>query len=237
MVHFVLSFTIFWRLVLAHLIADFTLQTNRMAAWKRESFWGTLAHSLLFGLCAAILCWPQTINSWQIFGARVVLPGWVVIFIIMALHFCEDQWRVLAIRKHEKEDSFAFFVWDQGFHIGVIALLSPAFAGVMEKWVLLAILAVFATHFLTIFIYYLEKRTIGEAQIVTGEKYWFMAERLAIMSAVMLPGWWAASFIAVWLIRPAASGVGGRFYFKTKSFFGNLIALACGIIARCVMNA
>ena len=58
MINFILGLTIFWRLVLAHLLADFSLQTNRLAAWKRQSPLGTLVHSVIFGMCAAVLCWP-----------------------------------------------------------------------------------------------------------------------------------------------------------------------------------
>ena len=35
---------IFWRLLLGHLLADFTFQSNFINAWKRKSIWGMLGH-------------------------------------------------------------------------------------------------------------------------------------------------------------------------------------------------
>jgi hypothetical protein len=49
---------IFFRLVLAHLLTDFVLQTNFIANWKKRSFYGVLAHSFTFfilGLSIVIL--------------------------------------------------------------------------------------------------------------------------------------------------------------------------------------
>ena len=37
---------IFWRLILAHFLADFTFQTNAVASWKRQSVWGMAVHVL-----------------------------------------------------------------------------------------------------------------------------------------------------------------------------------------------
>ena len=50
---------IFWRLVLAHLLADFTFQTDFIAKWKRESIFGGLIHSFIFFVCASLLCFAR----------------------------------------------------------------------------------------------------------------------------------------------------------------------------------
>jgi hypothetical protein len=222
-IDFMLSLTIFWRLVLAHLLADFTLQTNRVAAWKRESLWGTIMHSAIFGVCALALCWPYTTALWHLYFGHIVLRGWAIILILMMLHFAEDQWRVSAIVKHTKEDSLAFFVWDQGFHIGTIFLLSPAVVAPVEKWVMLAILAIFVTHFSAILIYYLERFKAGEAQLQTQDKYKLMAERFCIALAMVIPGWWAAGLAALWVLR-------------SKSIAGNILALSAGLLTRYIIH-
>ena len=48
---------IFWRLVLAHFIADFTLQTNKRGQWKRVSRWGMIVHVLCHPLMYLLFCW------------------------------------------------------------------------------------------------------------------------------------------------------------------------------------
>ena len=49
---------IFWRLVLAHFIADFTLQTNKVAQWKRVSQLGMVVHVLCHPVMYVLMCWP-----------------------------------------------------------------------------------------------------------------------------------------------------------------------------------
>ncbi len=238
MLEFVLGLNIFWRLFLAHLLADFTLQTNRLAAWKRKSPAGTSVHSLIFGLSASVLCWPYTVRTWHLYFGHIILPGWAIILILTALHFAEDQWRVSAIIRRGKEDSFAFFAWDQCFHAGVIFLLSPAPVAPVEKWVMLAIIVVFVTHFSTILIYYLEKLIMGSASMEPKEKYKQMAERTCLAAVILLPGWWGFVFASVWTARSgilALSNSGRPAHIKGLG--GNVLALLAGIVARELLYA
>ena len=48
---------IFWRLVLGHLIGDFTLQTNYIAAWKRRSVLGMVVHCGIHPVIYAVFLW------------------------------------------------------------------------------------------------------------------------------------------------------------------------------------
>ncbi len=46
---------LFWRLLLAHVIADFPLQTDAVFAIKKEKRWGVFLHGTIFGLVAILL--------------------------------------------------------------------------------------------------------------------------------------------------------------------------------------
>jgi len=183
---------IFWRLVLAHLLTDFTFQTNLVARWKRENVWGGIFHSFLFTLTSFVLNWPYLTNIWINFHqSTIILQGWVCIILISISHFLEDEWRIWTITKLNSPDSFYFFIWDQFIHLVLIFTFSPILMGpIIEWWVFLGILLILLTHFSTIFIYFLEKDVFGKAEVPSGkEKYLPMIERITITIGIFLGGY------------------------------------------------
>jgi len=207
---FLISFTrkvkrffmdLIWRLVLAHFISDFTLQTNRIARWKRESMWGVLFHSFIFGAVGLLLTYNRANEIWVTLGG-IKLNGWGCIATLTALHFLEDSWRVWTIVKFSSPDTFGFFLWDQFIHYLMIFIFTPLDASITpEKWVIIAIIYILATHFTTIVIYYIEKDIIGTAVIRTDHKYYSIIERLVIVSLFLLPGSWWLFMICLWIVK------------------------------------
>lgn len=91
-------------LVLAHLVADFALQTNKICKDKAEKKWESLYHYghalVVFGL------------SWLVvFDANF----WWCALIIGVSHFAIDMW------KSYRLENVSWFVLDQILHLGVIA--------------------------------------------------------------------------------------------------------------------
>jgi hypothetical protein len=81
-------------LVLAHLVADFVLQTNaivadKVAAGRRRSWRGLMAHCSLVGVCLV----PVAIA----FGP----PGLVFLMLVTLSHVAIDRWKVTATRHAE----------------------------------------------------------------------------------------------------------------------------------------
>jgi hypothetical protein len=227
---------IFWRLILAHLLTDFTFQTDRIADWKRRSAVGGLVHSGIFLVCAAVLTFGHLGEAWLTIGGTVVIRGWLALLLLTFFHFCEDEWRIWTIREKNSPDSFAFFLWDQLIHVMFIFVFAHADeGGVTEPWVLLAILLILVTHFTSIFIYFLEKDVFGRARLVPREKYVSMAARLVTASIPLLPlafypvilVAWVAVLSAVTLKRGHASWI--------DVVAGNILAVIFGLIARHVL--
>ncbi|MCB4791324.1 MAG: DUF3307 domain-containing protein [Elusimicrobia bacterium] len=227
---------IFWRLILAHLLTDFTLQTNFIAKWKRETVWGCIAHSLVFMISAGILCYEYLTATWVTIGPNIIIYGWMAILFLTIFHFFEDQWRIWTIQKLDSPDSFPFFLWDQFIHVIFIFVLFPQNGGLFpEKWVLLLILFILTTHFTTIFIYYFEKGIYGQAQIPLGRKYISMTARLVIAMTLLLPGKWALSFIVIFLADEIYHRLTNKQEFtRVNWMIGNLLAVIFGLIARYV---
>jgi len=221
------------RLVLAHFLADFTLQTNYIARWKRENVSGGIAHSLIFFACSIVLCYARLGQVWVTVGSLQV-HGWIALAALSFLHFCEDEWRVWTIKRLGTPDSVWFFLWDQCIHLILVFVFAPLGPGRgLEKPVLLAILFILVTHFSTIFVYYVEKGVLGSADIETQEKYYSMAERLVIALALLLPGWWALAVIGILVFK---------FFFSRKFWevtrlnlaIGSALSVLFGLCARYV---
>ena len=124
---------IFWRLVLGHLIADFTLQTNYIAAWKRRNLTGLFVHCIIHPLIYSILLWNYLGQVWIKIGP-VELTGTLCLFIIFASHFIEDHWRIWSVLKNNSPDNTFFYLWDQVVHYAVIFAISPAIEGSASKF-------------------------------------------------------------------------------------------------------
>jgi len=180
---------IFWRLLLGHFIADFTLQTNKVAQWKRVSRWGMVVHVLCHPIMYVIVAWPYLSWTW-VHLQGVSLNGWACIVLIALLHWIEDELRVWCIR-HGTRDSTAFLLWDQCVHLGVLLALSPSLYGrTGEPWVLAAIGAVLLAHFTSVLIFFVENDRGGSSTVLAKNKYYYMVERLIIASLFLLPMPW-----------------------------------------------
>jgi hypothetical protein len=181
---------IFWRLILAHFIADFSLQTNRIAQWKRSSEWGMLVHILTHPVVSVVLVWPYLSQPW-VQTPWFSINGWVAVSLIAVLHYLEDEWRVWSIQHTGSPDSTGFFLWDQVVHYTVILALSPtAITSPTPDWVMVALCFVMLAHFTSVLIYFIENDLWGKSNVLEGKKYNFMTERIVGAALFLLPGMW-----------------------------------------------
>lgn len=231
---------IFWRLVFAHMLADFTLQSNKINEMKRASSLGMALHVLTHPILYFAFTFGFWGSPWLKLGA-VPIYGWLAIALITLAHYTEDIWRVWTIRRYgDSTDSALYFLWDQTFHLGTIFVFSALGANgnilFPERWPIFGILLVGATHFSVVLIYFLEKDFFGKDFPPIREKYLAIGERLAaFLTIVFLPGIvFAWTLAAAFLIVPRL--------FIQKSWdnipkfswaLGAFLSLACGFLARC----
>jgi hypothetical protein len=226
--------TVFWRLLLAHLLTDFTFQTNDLAMWKRKSVWGVLAHSTIFLVLSLVFCWPFLGQAWWKF------PGYVCLIFLFAIHFVEDYYRIISIQKSGSPDNTLFFFWDQFIHVIMIFLFSPLGDGKFfaEKPFVILSLAVMATHFTSILIYYIEQEVYGDDLILNRlrGKYFLIGERLLIFLCFLLPGYLWAVFPVVYVIRPLTHRNNpGLKFTRVNVIVSNVAALGFGVFARVIL--
>ena len=91
-------------LVLAHLIADFALQTSKSCIQKRNKKWGGVYH-YCHAVIVFVLAW---LVSWN-------CEFWWVALVIGVTHFAIDMW------KSYREDNVTWFTVDQLLHVAVMA--------------------------------------------------------------------------------------------------------------------
>ena len=179
---------IFWRLVLAHFIADFTFQTNKVASWKRKSRMGMLVHVLTHPVITYALLWPFLSMSW-VQTRWIQLNGWRCVALLALFHWFEDEWRVWSIKEIGSPDSTGFFLWDQVVHLAMILALSPAMTEPkVSPWILPVLCGVVLAHFVSVLIYFIENDLWGHSQVLGSQKYRYIGERLIGATLFLLPG-------------------------------------------------
>jgi Protein of unknown function (DUF3307) len=91
-------------LIIAHLLADFILQSNRLVAWKMEQFRGVVVHVCIFASVALIILFPY-LTHWQ---------TWAVIGGISIFHLIVDQTKINIALRYDKYT--LPFIADQALH-------------------------------------------------------------------------------------------------------------------------
>ncbi|MCL4266002.1 MAG: DUF3307 domain-containing protein [Anaerolineae bacterium] len=115
--------TIFLTLLLAHLLGDFPLQTNRIFRMKVQGPKGLALHAAIHVLVTALLIQ----NFWQV---------WPTLFILGILHYLTD-WAKL---RYANDPLTPGFILDQAIHVLTLALLTmltPQIIPVLPLWFLI----------------------------------------------------------------------------------------------------
>ena len=104
---------LFLRLLLAHLTADFLLQTNGIFKIKVKYSWGVLLHGSIAGLCGFLFALPY-LHDRSVIAFLVI--SWVV-------HIFQDKAKII-INLHVERNNLRTFLFDQFLHISVAAVVA-----------------------------------------------------------------------------------------------------------------
>lgn len=106
----------FWLLILAHLIADFPLQTDRIFEYKTKYSWGIIYHASIYALATLIIAFPY-----------IKYPSfWLLLSLLSLIHIGLDRAKIEVTRRGVK-DNLLLFLADQGLHFFSIWLLACRF--------------------------------------------------------------------------------------------------------------
>lgn len=179
---------IFFRLLLAHLLADFSLQTDFIAKWKKNSFLGVVIHSLVFFILSILFTFSEINKLW--IQKPIKIYGWGCLILLFLLHIVEDEYRAYNVRHYNINDNFLFFLWDQLIHTVFLFVFSPYENFEIEPAVLVLCIFILGTHFTSIIILYLEDMFYNKevAYKNFNKKYYYIFLRFITMLFFLLPG-------------------------------------------------
>ena len=104
---------LFYRLLLAHLVADFPLQTKQIFKVKMNTEWGVLIHTLIVLIFSILFAFPF-----------LEAPKFIIIlWVIFLSHTMIDKIKLDYSKKNVNQD-IKIFLLDQFLHISIIAALS-----------------------------------------------------------------------------------------------------------------
>jgi len=203
---------IFWRLLLSHLLADFTLQFDIISVMKRRNLWGMLIHCLTHFVVSVAMTWEYLPDTWLRIGPLAV-NGWGALVIMLVVHFAVDELRIYSMKTLRYKDNTVSFVADQLLHLYVLFMITPVIIpepGLLlgEKWAAIGCMLVLVTHFTTVLIYFFEKDLSGKSFPQFDEKYFLIFERLVLWAFFFAAGYWWVPFAFAWIFQ--------FFYIKRK---------------------
>ncbi|MEM7336545.1 MAG: DUF3307 domain-containing protein [Chloroflexota bacterium] len=174
----------FFVLLLAHLLGDFPLQTNRIFRMKLASKRGLSLHIAIHVVTAAVL-----IESWW--------QHWVLLLVYAVVHFLTDY---IKIRLQEPGKPLTVgFIWDQIAHVVAIAGFAwwqPNIQSILPPWVVIiaVFLAIFPAVMMLMWVWandhYIEQRSISSNVEWISKKLLPISQRFGwgIMIALFLFG-------------------------------------------------
>ncbi len=104
---------LFYRLLLAHIIADFPLQTIQIFKVKTNTEWGVLIHTLIVLIFSIIFAFPYLEDP------KVI----IILLVIFLSHTVIDKLK-MEYSKKTKNQSIRALLLDQALHIAIIAVLT-----------------------------------------------------------------------------------------------------------------
>lgn len=110
-------------LLLAHLLADFTLQSSKLIQWKRRTWVGIFVHVLIFYGLSLLFLFPY-LNSLQNWGILTALAG---------SHFILDQSKI-TLQKYTRKFQQEFFIIDQVIHFLLLLLAANSLTTIGIQW-------------------------------------------------------------------------------------------------------
>lgn len=179
---------IFFRLLLAHLLTDFTLQTNFIAQWKKKSFIGVLVHVSSFFILGVILTWGDLNKIWVNYPIK--LNGILCLILLFILHIAEDEYRAYTVRHFHIQDTILFFLWDQFIHIFFIFIFSPFNQkSDFEIWVIILCILIIGTYVISILFLYMDVLFFNKetAYDFFKKRYYVIFLNLLVMLSFLVP--------------------------------------------------
>ena len=195
--------SIFWRLVLSHLLADFLFHFNFIYKLKNTKiFAGYFVHGLVFFLSATICCKNFLFIPWLNLGS-FSLNGVQSIIILAVLHALLDKLNPSETRAFQKYNLLLFLLW-QAMEIMLLFIFAPFvyipgqsfFVG--DKLIFIFIGILISTYFFMVSIYFLKRDINQSAYPIFDERFVSTLYRLSLYLFLLIPGFVGYLLGVIW---------------------------------------
>ncbi len=195
--------SIFWRLILAHLMADFLFHFNFIYKLKNTKiFAGYFVHGLVF-FCSAILCCHDFLFiPWLNLGF-FNLNGVQSILILAVLHTLLDKINPSETRAFKGYNLFLFLLW-QAMEIMLLFIFAPFVSVpnqsfiVGDKLIFIFIGVLISTYFFMVSIHFLKRDINQSTYPIFDERFVSTLYRLSLYLFLLIPGFWGYLLCLIW---------------------------------------
>ena len=200
--------SIFWRLVLAHLMADFLFHFNFIYNLKRtKKFSGYLLHGAVFFICALVCSQDYLALPWLDFGS-FSFNGTQSLFLLALLHALLDKMNPSEVRAFKGFNLFSFLLW-QAMEIMLIFIIAPVIYIPQEsfiigdKFVFILIGILINTYFFMVLIHLFKRDFRAGTYPIFDERFVSTLYRLSLYLLLLIPSFWGYILGSLWVFCAA----------------------------------
>jgi hypothetical protein len=202
--------TVFLRLLLAHMFSDFVFFRASTEKIKRERpILGHALHLSVYALCIIVLCWPYMAAPWFT-SDGFSFNGWALLPALAATHFAVDFLDRADTSGAGRFNTISFLLW-QAAAVLVLFLVFPyippssegSFAEYFDKFLIISAGALFATYFIMMLIYFIQKDLTAAGFPLVDEQYLNILYRVVLYLLVLVPGVACWPLAIGWIILAA----------------------------------
>lgn len=229
--------------MLAHVIADFPLQTDAIFRLKTKYSWGVLPHVVICTIMNCLVLVPYLNN----------MNAWTAIFILGIVHIILDRTKISVSEKIARDNFFQFFI-DQLLHVFSIWIIAVWLSNTIDRNAY-SVTGIFANRDLVIQLTaYIFATFAGVPIIYYALKFWFLEilrsnttimypsflqrlpgyfERFLATLGIVWGGWWfilaAAAFIPRLVLKWKDAD---RSIIFLSAVVGFIVSTLCGFAVR-----
>ncbi len=196
---------VFWHLLLAHLLADFTFHTDYIYRKKiTNPFKGLSVHGFVYMVCLLVCCLPYLEMKWFTL-AGVSFNGVETIFLLTFIHMLSDYIDVSDNHDVIGMNALMFICW-QIIEISVLFIVAPFMltdkAGIsfwILKFVIILNGLIISAHALMVLIHLFTKDFVHTNYPTFDERYVSMIYRAGLYMSLVLPSYIAFVIALIWI--------------------------------------
>ena len=196
--------TVFWHLLLAHLLADFPLHSDYIYRKKiTNPFKGLSVHGLVYLIALLVCCFPYLEIQWFTF-AGISFNGVETIFLLTLIHMASDYIDISDNHDLVGINALMFVCW-QGIEIAVLFLVAPivpqstGFTLWLLKFIIILCGLISVTYILMVLTHLFIKDFARKKYPSFDERYTTMLYRGGLYMALMLPSKLGYAIATVWI--------------------------------------